>query len=93
MGLLIVGYSTMIGMISELLDIFTRVGQTLIENSLIFVIYVIIGNFTLAVAARKVNYITCVDPHSLIYAQGFTSALVLPLWLLLLSIFWINWCI
>jgi hypothetical protein len=84
-GLLFVGSIAMIGMIRELLDIFTRVWQTLLGKSLIFIIYVIIGNFTLAVAARKVNYITGVDPHSLIYAQGFTTALVLPLWLILLT--------
>jgi hypothetical protein len=84
-GLLIVGSIAMIGMLRELLDIFTRVWQTLLGKSLIFIIYVIIGNFTLAVAARKVNYITGVDPHSLIYAQGFTTVLVLPLWLLLLT--------
>jgi hypothetical protein len=84
-GLLIVGSIAMIGMLRELLDIFTRVWQTLLGKSFIFIIYVIIGNFTLAVAARKVNYITGVDPHSLIYAQGFTTVLVLPLWLLLLT--------
>ena len=85
LGLLIVGSIAMIGMLRELLDIFTRVWQTLLGKSFIFIIYVIIGNFTLAVAARKVNYITGVDPHSLIYAQGFTTVLVLPLWLLLLT--------
>ena len=84
-GLLIVGSLAMIGMLRELLDIFTRVWQTLLGKSFIFIIYVIVGNFTLAVAARKVNYITGVDPHSLIYAQGFTTVLVLPLWLLLLT--------
>ena len=84
-GLLIVGSIAMIGMLRELLDIFTRVWQTLLGKSFIFIIYVIVGNFTLAVAARKVNYITGVDPHSLIYAQGFTTVLVLPLWLLLLT--------
>jgi len=84
-GLLIVGSVAMIGMLRELLDIFTRVWQTLLGKSFIFIVYVIIGNFTLAVAARKVNYITGVDPHSLIYAQGFTTVLVLPLWLLLLT--------
>jgi len=84
-GLLIVGSIAMIGMLRELLDIFTRVWQTLLGKSFIFIVYVIIGNFTLAVAARKVNYITGVDPHSLIYAQGFTTVLVLPLWLLLLT--------
>jgi len=83
--LLIVGSIAMIGMLRELLNIFTRVWQTLLGKSFIFIIYVIIGNFTLAVAARKVNYITGVDPHSLIYAQGFTTVLVLPLWLLLLT--------
>jgi len=84
-GILIVGSIAMIGMLRELLDIFTRVWQTLLGKSFIFIVYVIIGNFTLAVAARKVNYITGVDPHSLIYAQGFTTVLVLPLWLLLLT--------
>jgi len=84
-GLLIVGSIAMIGMLRELLDIFTRVWQTLLGKSLIFILYVIVGNFTLAVAARKVNYIAGVDPDSLIYAQGFTTVLVLPLWLLLLT--------
>ncbi|NQZ24166.1 MAG: hypothetical protein HRT53_19230 [Colwellia sp.] len=84
-GLLIVGSIAMIGMLRELLNIFTQVWQTLLGKSLIFIMYVIIGNFTLAVAARKVNYITGVDPDSLIYAQGFTTVLVLPLWLLLLT--------
>ena len=84
-GILIVGSIAMIGMLRELLNIFTQVWQTLLGKSLIFIMYVIIGNFTLAVAARKVNYITGVDPDSLIYAQGFTTVLVLPLWLLLLT--------
>jgi len=84
-GLLVVGSIAMIGMLRELLDIFTRVWQTLLGKSLIFILYVIVGNFTLAVAARKVNYIAGVDPDSLIYAQGFTTVLVLPLWLLLLT--------
>jgi len=84
-GMLIVGSIAMIGMLRELLNIFTQVWQTLLGKSLIFIIYVIIGNFTLAVAARKVNYITGIDPDSLIYAQGFTTVLVLPLWLLLLT--------
>ncbi len=85
LGILIVGSIAMIGMLRELLNIFTQVWQTLLGKSFIFIIYVIIGNFTLAVAARKVNYITGVDPDSLIYAQGFTTVLVLPLWLLLLT--------
>ncbi len=84
-GILIVGSIAMIGMLRELLNIFTQVWQTLLGKSLIFIIYVIIGNYTLAVAARKVNYITGVDPDSLIYAQGFTTVLILPLWLLLLT--------
>jgi hypothetical protein len=84
-GILIVGSIAMVGMLRELLNIFTQVWQTLLGKSIIFIIYVIIGNFTLAVAARKVNYITGVDPESLIYAQGFTTVLVLPLWLLLLT--------
>jgi hypothetical protein len=83
--LLVIGSIALIAMLRELLNIFTRVWQTLLGKSFIFIIYVIIGNFTLAVAARKVNYITGVDPDSLIYAQGFTTALVLPLWLLLLT--------
>jgi len=83
--LLVVGSIAMIGMLRELFNIFTRVWQTLLGKSIIFIIYVIIGNFTLAVAARKVNFITGVDPDSLIYAQGFTTFLVLPLWLLLLT--------
>lgn len=83
--LMFIGCIALIGMMRELWTIFTRIWDSMFGKTVVLLIYAIIANLTLALAAQKINLIVGVAPSKLIYTQGLTTLMLFPFWLLLLS--------
>ena len=81
-----VGVLAFFGMARELWAIFKKVWESTFGRLVLLVIYAAIANFTLAVAAQKVNNIINADPTQLYHTLGVTTLLVLPLWLMVFSV-------
>ncbi|SFC88676.1 hypothetical protein [Pseudoalteromonas denitrificans] len=82
-----IGCIALIAMARELWSLFTRIWDTMFGKSIILVLYAVVANFTLALAAQKINIIVGVAPSELVYTQGLTTLMMLPFWILLLSVF------
>jgi hypothetical protein len=81
-----VGILAFFGMARELWAIFLKVWESTFGRLILLVLYAAIANFTLAVAAQKVNIIITADPTQLYHTLGVTTLLVLPLWLMVVSV-------
>lgn len=81
-----VGVIAGIGLIRELWHVFNRLWENMLGKGLILVLYAATANFALAIAALKVNNITGIEPGPFVFTIGFTTLLMLPLWLLISSI-------
>lgn len=81
-----VGVLAFFGMARELWSIFIRVWESTFGRLVLLVIYAAIANFTLAVAAQKVNTVIGADPTQLYHTLGVTTLLILPLWLMIFSV-------
>lgn len=81
-----VGALAIFAMGRELWSIFTRIWESTFGKSVILILYAIIANLTLAVASQKINSIVGVAPSTLIYTQGLTTIMMLPFWILFLSL-------
>ena len=81
-----VGVLAFFGMARELWAIFIKVWESTFGRLVLLVIYAAIANFTLAVAAQKVNTVISADPTQLYHTLGVTTLLVLPLWLMVFSV-------
>jgi len=82
----VVGCIALIAMARELLSLFTKIWDTMLGKSIVLVLYAIVANFTLSLSAQKINMIVGVAPSELIYTQGLTTLMMLPFWILLLSV-------
>lgn len=82
---LLIGLTAAIGFSRELWQMFLKLWESYLGKSVILLCYAIIANFTLALAAKKVNQVVGIEPTALIYTQGFTTFLLLPFWLLTFS--------
>lgn len=80
-----VGLIAAVGFSRELWQTFLKVWESHLGKSVILLCYAVIANFTLALAAKKVNQVVGIEPTTLIYTQGFTTFLLLPFWLLTFS--------
>lgn len=80
-----IGLTAAVGFSRELWQMFLKVWEGYLGKSVTLLCYAIIANFTLALAAKKVNQIVGIEPTMLIYTQGFTTFLLLPFWLLTFS--------
>lgn len=80
-----VGLIAAMGFSRELWQMFLKVWESHLGKSVILLCYAVIANFTLALAAKKVNQVVGIEPTTLIYTQGFTTFLLLPFWLLTFS--------
>ncbi len=81
-----VGVLAFVGMARELWAIFVKVWESTFGRLVLLVVYAAIANFTIAVAAQKVNLVIGADPTQLYHTLGVTTLLVLPLWLMVVSI-------
>ncbi|MFT7259538.1 MAG: hypothetical protein ACI9MS_001400 [Glaciecola sp.] len=81
-----IGILAFFGMARELWAIFLKVWESTFGRLILLVLYAAIANFTLAVAAQKVNIIITADPTQLYHTLGVTTLLVLPLWLMVVSV-------
>jgi hypothetical protein len=81
-----VGVLAFFGMARELWAIFLKVWDSTFGRLVLLVIYAAIANFTIAVAAQKVNIVINADPTQLYHTLGVTTLLVLPLWLMVVSV-------
>jgi len=82
----VVGCLALIAMARELWGLFTQIWDTMFGKSIVLVLYAIVANFTLSLSAQKINIIVGVAPSELIYTQGLTTLMMLPFWILLLSV-------
>ena len=82
----VVGCIALIAMARELWSLFTKIWDTMFGKSIVLVMYAIVANFTLSLSAQKINIIVGVAPSELIYTQGLTTLMMLPFWILLLSV-------
>lgn len=81
-----VGVLAFIGMARELGAIFIKVWESTFGRLILLVLYAAIANFTIAVASQKVNIVINADPTQLYHTLGVTTLLVLPLWLMIVSV-------
>ena len=82
----LIGLLAFFGMARELWAIFVKVWESMLGRLLLLVSYAAIANFTLALASQKVNMVIGADPSQLYHTQGLTTLLMLPLWLMIVSI-------
>ncbi|MFQ3207702.1 MAG: hypothetical protein ACI9IT_001862 [Glaciecola sp.] len=68
------------------LGYFLKVWKSTFGRLILLVLYAAIANFTLAVAAQKVNIIITADPTQLYHTLGVITLLALPLWLMVVSV-------
>ncbi|MFT6267267.1 MAG: hypothetical protein ACJAVV_000057 [Alphaproteobacteria bacterium] len=82
----VVGVLAFFGMARELWAIFIKVWESTFGRLILLVLYAAIANFTIAVASQKVNIVITADPTQLYHTLGVTTLLVLPLWLMVVSV-------
>jgi hypothetical protein len=75
-----------IGLVRELITIFHKVWETTIGKSITLITYASTANLALAFAAMKINFITGVEPSAFIFTLGFTTLVLMPLWIAFSSI-------
>lgn len=85
-GLWFVGILALFAMSRELWAIFVKVWESTLGRLVLLVTYAAIANFTLAIAAQKINEVIGVDPTYLYHTQGLTVLLILPLWIMMVSV-------
>jgi hypothetical protein len=81
-----VGVLAFFGMARELWAIFITVWESTFGRLILLVLYAAIANFTIAVASQKVNIVISADPTQLYHTLGITTLLILPLWLMVVSV-------
>lgn len=82
----LIGLFAFFGMARELWAIFIKVWESTFGRLVLLVLYAAIANFTLAVASQKVNIVINADPTQLYHTLGVTTLLILPLWLMIVSV-------
>ena len=82
----LIGLFAFFGMARELWAIFIKVWESTFGRLILLVLYAAIANFTLAVASQKVNIVINADPTQLYHTLGVTTLLILPLWLMIVSV-------
>jgi len=82
----LIGLFAFFGMARELWAIFIKVWESTFGRLILLVLYAAIANFTLAVASQKVNIVINADPTQLYHTLGVTTLLILPLWLMVVSV-------
>jgi hypothetical protein len=85
-ALYIVGILAGLGMLREFLQLFHRVWQKILGKGLILVLYAGTANFALAVSAIKINAIAGIEPSPFIFTLGFTTLIMLPFWLTVVTV-------
>lgn len=82
----LIGLFAFFGMARELWAIFIKVWESTFGRLILLILYAAIANFTLAVASQKVNIVINADPTQLYHTLGVTTLLILPLWLMIVSV-------
>lgn len=78
---------TLVGLIMEFWPRFTKAWDTLAGKAVILLFYAAITNFALASSASLVNEVTGVSATHFNYTHNFAILMVLPSWLLGISVF------
>jgi hypothetical protein len=82
----LVGLLAFFGMARELWSIFIKVWESTLGRLILIVLYAALANYTLAMASQKVNEVIGADPTYLYHTQGLVTFLLLPLWVLSVSV-------
>ncbi|MEW9797419.1 hypothetical protein [Alteromonas sp. CYL-A6] len=85
-GIVWVGLIAGIGLSREIWHLFHRMWHTMLGKGVFLVLYAATANFALAMAAMKVNIISGIEPAPLKFTLGFTTLVMLPMWIFVASI-------
>lgn len=83
LGLVILG---MMGVISDVLALYSKIWSYLLGKGAILVIYAMLTNFAFSLSSQAVNSIIGVEPTSLVYSISFVSILTIPILISLCTI-------
>lgn len=81
-----IGFLAIFAMARELWAIFVKVWESTFGRLVLLVLYAAIANFALALASQKINTVIGADPTQLYHTQGVATLLMLPLWLMIMSV-------
>ena len=85
-GIVWVGLIAAIGLSREIWHLFHRMWHTMLGKGVLLVLYAATANFALAMAAMKVNIIAGIEPTPLKFTLGFTTLIMLPMWIFTASV-------
>ncbi|WP_051275353.1 hypothetical protein [Aestuariibacter salexigens] len=81
-----IGLIAGVGLARELWHLFQKMWYSMLGRGVIVVLYAATANFALAIAALKVNAIAGVEPTPLKFTIGFTTLIMLPMWIFAASV-------
>lgn len=81
-----VGLIAAIGISREIWHLFHRLWDTTLGKGVFLVLYAATANFAIAIAALKVNSIAGIEPTPLKFTLGFTTLIMLPMWIFVASV-------
>ena len=76
----------MVGFVREIINIFHKIWATTLGKSFILISYASTANLALAFAAMKINVITTIEPMPFVFTLGFTTLVLMPIWITLISV-------
>ncbi len=85
-GIVWVGLIAGIGLSREIWHLFHRIWHTMLGKGVLLVLYAATANLALAMAAMKVNIIPGIEPTPLKFTLGFTTLIMLPMWIFTASV-------
>lgn len=81
-----VGVIAAVGISREIWHLFHRLWDTTLGKGVFLVLYAATANFAIAIAALKVNSIAGIEPTPLKFTLGFTTLIMLPMWIFVASV-------
>lgn len=81
-----VGLIAAVGISREIWQLFHRLWNTTLGKGVFLVLYAATANFAIAIAALKVNNIAGIEPAPLRFTLGFTTLIMLPMWIFIASV-------
>lgn len=81
------GWVAFFGLTRELLHLFKHMWNTMLGKSVILILYASTANIALAYAAMQINAITGIEPTPFIFTLGFTTLVLLPVWVTISTTF------
>lgn len=81
-----IGLLALIAMAIEVWPKFLVLWENIVGRVLIVTTYVVVVNFAVAFAGHQLNEVVGIEPSNLIYATGFVSVLMAPIWIISITL-------